>query len=74
MGKDKRTYKLFNKKGVIMKKQKIRNKCGFFGEPVFNIASYYCVRNYDFGKKNSSRAELSAIVITDYLHNIPKKT
>lgn len=73
MGKDKRTYKLFNKKEVIMKKQKIRNRCGFYGEPVFNIASYYCSRNYDFRKKNSRRAVLSAIVFTDYLHNIPKK-
>lgn len=73
MGKDKRTYKLFNKKEVIMKKQKIRHRYGFYGEPVFNIASYYCNRNYDFYKKNSKRVVLSAMVFTDYMNNIQKK-
>lgn len=56
-----------------MKKQKIRNKCGFYGESVFNIASYYCNRNYNFRKKNSKRAVFSAIVFTDYFQNISKK-
>lgn len=73
MGKDKRTYKLLNKKEVVMKKQKIRNRSDFYGEPVFNIAIYYCNRDNNFCKKNSKRAVSSAIAFTDYFQNIPKK-
>lgn len=56
-----------------MKKQKIKNKRASVTEPIYNIAIYYCNRNYDFRKKNSRRAVLSAIVFTDYLHNISEK-
>lgn len=56
-----------------MKKQKIRNKRLYITEPVYNIAFYYCNRNYDFYKRNSKRALSSVIVITEYLHNVSKK-
>lgn len=56
-----------------MKKQRIRNKRTDITEPVYNIALYYCNRNYGFHKKNSKRALSSVIVITDYLHNVSKK-
>lgn len=56
-----------------MKKQKIRNKRKYITEPIYNIALYYCNKNYGFHKRNSKRALLSVIVITDYLRNITKK-
>lgn len=57
-----------------MKKQKIRNKSTYITEPIYNIALYYCNRNYGFHKRNSKRALSSVIAITDYLHNITRKT
>lgn len=62
-----------NKRGIKMKKQKIRNERAYITEPTYNIALYYCDRNYSFHKRNSKRALSSVIAITDYLHNIPKK-
>lgn len=56
-----------------MKKQKIRNKRTSITEPVYNIALYYCNRNYGFYKKNSKRSISSVIVITNYLHNVSKR-
>lgn len=56
-----------------MKKQKIRNKSKYITEPIYNIALYYCSRNYGFHKRNSKRALSSVIAITDYLHNVSKK-
>ena len=56
-----------------MKKQKIRNKRTYITEPIYNIALYYCNRNYGFHKRNSKRALSSVIAITDYLHNVSKK-
>ena len=50
-----------------MKKQRIET------EPIYNIALYYCNRNYGFHKRNSKRALSSVIAITDYLHNVSKK-
>ena len=56
-----------------MKKQKIRNKRTYITEPIYNIALYYCNRDYSFHKKNSKRALSSVIAITNYLHNVSKK-
>lgn len=56
-----------------MKKQRIRNKRSCITEPIYNIALYYCNRDYGFHKKNSKRALSSVIAITDYLHNVCKK-
>ena len=56
-----------------MKKQKIRNKRTYITEPIYNIAFYYCSRDYGFHKKNSKRALSSVIAITNYLHNVSKK-
>ena len=56
-----------------MKKQKIRNKRAYITEPIYNIALYYCNRDYGFHKKNSKRALSSVIAITDYLHNVSKR-
>lgn len=56
-----------------MKKQKIRNKRAYITEPIYNIALYYCNRDYGFHKKNSKRALSSVIAITDYLQNVSKK-
>lgn len=56
-----------------MKKQKIKNKRTYITEPIYNIALYYCSRNYGFHKRNSKRVLSSVTVITDYLHNISKK-
>ena len=56
-----------------MKKQKIRNKNKYITEPIYNIALYYCSRNYGFHKRNSKRALSSVIAITDYLRNVSKK-
>ena len=62
-----------NKGDTKMRKQKIRNKKTYFTEPIYNIALYYCNRNYGFHKRNSKRALSSVIAITDYLHNISEK-
>lgn len=56
-----------------MKKRRIRNKKVCITEPIYNIALYYCNRNYGFHKRNSKRALSSVIVITDYLHNVSKE-
>lgn len=56
-----------------MKKQKIKNERAYITEPFYNIALYYCNRNYGFHKRNSKRALSSVIAITDYLHNIFEK-
>lgn len=56
-----------------MKKQKIRNERAYITEPIYNIALYYCNRNYSFHKRNSKRVLSSVIVITNYLHNVLKK-
>lgn len=56
-----------------MRKQKIQNKRTYITEPIYNIALYYCNRNYGFHKRNSKRALSAVIAITDYLHNISEK-
>ena len=56
-----------------MKKQKIRNRRTYITEPLYNIAFYYCSKNYGFRKRNSKRALSSVILITDYLKNVSKK-
>lgn len=56
-----------------MKKQKIKNKKTYITEPIYNIALYYCNRNYGFHKRNSKRALSSVIAITNYLSNVSKK-
>lgn len=56
-----------------MKKQKIRNKRTYITEPIYNIALYYCSRNYGFHKRKSERTLSSETVIADYLHNVSKK-
>lgn len=67
------TLKQINKGNTKMKKQKIRNKSKYITEPIYNIALYYCNRNYGFHKRNSKRALSSVIAITDYLHNAFKE-
>lgn len=67
------TLKQINKGNTKMKKQKIRNKSKYITEPIYNIALYYCNRNYGFHKRNSKRTLSSVIVITDYLCNVSKK-
>lgn len=57
MGKDKRTYK------------KIKE----ITEPIFSIAAYNCSSNYTIGGRNSKRAELSTLVIVEYMHNVGQK-
>lgn len=56
-----------------MKKQRIRNKKTYITEHIYNIALYYCNKNYGFHKRNSKRALSSVIAITDYLHDVYKK-
>lgn len=56
-----------------MKKQKIRNERTSITEPIYNIASYYCNRNFDIYKRNSERAFFSATVISEYSYNESKK-
>ena len=55
-----------------MKKQKIRNRGGFDGEAIFNIAAYNCSRNYVVGRRNSKRVLSSVLAITNFLHNLPE--
>ena len=54
-----------------MKKQKIKNRNGYYGEPIFNIAFNKINRNYTNNKRVSKRAILSMDIILDYLHNLP---
>lgn len=49
-----------------MKRQKIK-KNGFYGETIFNLASYSLSRNYTIGKKNSKEAIAQFTAITNYL-------
>lgn len=56
-----------------MKKQRIRNERTHITEPIYNIALYYCNRDYSFHKRNSKRALSSVIAITNYLHDVSKK-
>lgn len=56
-----------------MKKQRIRNERAYITEPIYNIASYYCNRNYNLYKRSSKRAFSSAIVISEYLYNVSKE-
>lgn len=56
-----------------MRKQKIRNEITSITEPIYNIASYYCNRNFDIYKRNSTRALYSAIAISEYSYNEYKK-
>lgn len=56
-----------------MKKQRIRNERTYITEPIYNIAFYYCSRNYGFNKKNSKRTLSSVIAITNYLRDVSKK-
>ena len=56
-----------------MKKQRIKNKRTSVTEPIYNIALYYCNRDYGFHKRNSKRTLSSVIAITNYLHNVSKK-
>lgn len=49
-----------------MKRQKIK-KNGFYGETVFNLASYSLSRNYTIGGKNSKGAVAQFTAITNYL-------
>lgn len=56
-----------------MKKQRIRNERTHITEPIYNIALYYCNRDYSFHKRNSKRALSSVIAITNYLHDVSKR-
>ena len=56
-----------------MKKQRIKNERTYITEPIYNIISYYCDRNYNLYKRNSKRAFSSAIIISDYSYNASKK-
>lgn len=80
MGKDKHTFKqLSTNKQTFrgekkMKKQKIRNRNGYYGEPIFNIAFNKANNNYAMNKRISKRAKASMDLILNYLDNLPKKT
>ena len=56
-----------------MKKQRIKNERTYITEPIYNIALYYCNKNYGFYKRNSKRSISSVTAITDYLYNTCKK-
>lgn len=57
-----------------MKKQKIKNRKGYYGEPIFNIAFNKVNSEYTKNKRISKRAISSMNIILDYLHNLPKST
>lgn len=57
-----------------MKKQKIKNRNGYYGETIFNIAFNKINREYKENKRISKRAILSMNIILDYLHNLPNNT
>lgn len=54
-----------------MKRQKIK-KNGFYGETIFNLASYNLSRNYTVGRKNTKEATAQFMAITNYLKNCKK--
>lgn len=54
-----------------MKKQKIKNRKDYYGEPIFNIAFYKLNCNYVGNKRFSKRTKASMDLILDYLKNIP---
>lgn len=51
-----------------MKRQKIK-RGGFYGETIFNLASYTLSRNYTIGGKNTKRATAQLTAITNYLES-----
>ncbi len=51
-----------------MKRQKIK-RGGFYGETIFNLASYTLSRNYTIGGKNTKRATAQLMAITNYLES-----
>lgn len=51
-----------------MKRQKIK-RGDYYGETIFNIASYNMSRNYAIGKKNTKRVISQYMVIIDYLES-----
>ena len=51
-----------------MKRQKIK-RGGFYGETIFNLASYNLSRNYTIGGKNTKRATAQLTAITNYLES-----
>lgn len=57
-----------------MKKQKNRNRNGYYGEPIFNIAFNKINRNYTNNKRVSKREILSMDIILNYLKSIPENT
>lgn len=57
MGKDKRTYK----------------KVKAITEPIFNLATYNCSRNYSVSERSSKRANSSMLVLIEYMHNVGQK-
>lgn len=54
-----------------MKKQKIKNRKGYYGEPIFNIAFNKISSEFRSNKRVSKRANLSMNILLDYLRNIP---
>lgn len=57
-----------------MKKQKIKNRKGYYGEPIFNIAFNKANNEYTSNKRISKRAILSMDIILNYLHSLPDIT
>ena len=57
-----------------MKKQKIKNRNDYYGEPIFNIAFYKLNCNYVGNRHFSKRTKASMDLILDYLKNIPDNT
>lgn len=57
-----------------MKKQKIKNRKGYYGEPIFNIAFNKANYEYTSNKRISKRAKASMDIILNYLENIPNNT
>lgn len=51
-----------------MKRQK-NKRGGFYGETIFNLASYTLSRNYTIGEKNTRRATAQLTAITNYLES-----
>ena len=54
-----------------MKKQKIKNRKGYYGEAVFNIAFNKLNSECTSNKRVSKRAKASMDIILNYLENIP---
>lgn len=57
-----------------MKKQKIKSRKGYYGEPIFNIAFNKANCEYTSNKRISKRAKASMDIILNYLENIPNNT